>query len=319
MMKTSILPKVPLLLFVAAPVACSSSDEAPAGDTPLAEEVAFRSVNGDTMRGGRLYDRFYGESPGAFSPDDDATPGVADGEGGPYGNGTLVDGDGFLVTNDLGHDFRVKNFFGWDLRGAEGVYGPTYQDKDYVLPYNLIHDSMDRLDVAELFVNGSSGAPAFGAAMSERDLADLVEFVMAVREHRLPQPSDIWALDESAPNAYVLHSGANVAAGHEAISASCSNSDCHGSDGTEILFDDGEYSLGTLSRAKGYEAWLKIVVGHPDSSMGSQLPSDQFWKGQSQLVLDVLAALCDTTRYPAGAATESDVAAGDPRCGTYLR
>lgn len=319
MTKMLTLTRVAPLLFAASLSACSSSDETPASEAPQAQGVARQSLTGDPMRGGRLYDRFYRESPSSFVPDNSATPGLADGEGGPNGNGTLLDGDGNLVTNDLDHAFRLKNFYGWDLRGTAGVYGPEYQDKDYVLPFNLIEDPMDRLDVAQLLVNGATGAPAFGAAMPARDLADLVEFVMAVREHRMPQPADIWSLDESAPKGYVLRAGANIDAGHDAIAANCSDSDCHGADGTERLFDDEEFSLGTLSRASAYEAWLKIAVGNPDSSMGSQLPPDQFWKGQSQFVLDVLAALCDTARYPAGAATEPDVAAGDPRCGSYLR
>ena len=153
--------------------------------------------------------------------------------------------------------------------------------------------------------------------MPAQDLSDVVAFVMAVREHELPQPADIWELDADAPKGYVLESGARVEAGRAAINASCSG--CHGADGTRILFDEGEFSLGSLARSSAYEVWFKIVAGNPGTPMGSQIPSSEPWAEQSQMVLDVLAALCDRTTFPLGNATEADVQAADPRCGQYLR
>lgn len=296
-----------LLLSASLSVACSGddNDDAPEGNlSPLATRVAELSLQGNAERGGRLYDRFYRENPNTgFSPDSD----------------TLLDGEGNVVNNDTGHGFRLKNFYGWDMRGAEGVYGPAYQNKDYVLAYNLVDDPMDRDSVVKLLVEGGAGAPAFGGTIPEADLGDLVEFVMSVREHRLPQPADIWRLDATAPKGYVLRGGADLTAGHQKVDNSCSSGECHGSDGTALLFDDGEFSLGTLSRASAYEVWLKILNGNPGTDMRGQIPGDLSWEEQSQMVLNVLAALCDTLAYPAGAATETDVSVGDPRCGAYLR
>ncbi len=292
---------------------------APSGPSALAERVARNSLGDDVdvFRGGRLYDNFYSENSDLdFAPDDAETP-AADGDGGPFGDGTLPDSTGQAMLNALGHNYRAKNFFGWDLRGADGVYGPEYQDKEYVARYNLLAGSATRQDVARLLVDGAPGVPAYGEVLPEADLVDLVAFVMAVREHELPRPDDIWSLDPNVPNGYVLAPGANVDEGHAAIGGSCAN--CHGGDGTNIMFDDGEFTLGTLARASAYEVWFKIVVGNPGSPMGSQVPRAEPAAVQAQMVLDVLAALCDQNAFPRGDASEPDVTAGDARCGAYLR
>lgn len=298
------------------PAVASRASEAEA--SPLARRVAADSAFGDMLRGGRIYDKFYTENAATgFSPDDAATARAADGEGGPMGNGTLFDGEGVVLDNALDHAYRLKNFYGWDMRGAEGIYGPEYQDKAYVAPYNLLEDELSREEMARLFVDGAAGVPAYGDVMPEEDLSDLVAFVMAVRAHELPQPSDIWELDPDAPKGYVLKSGGRAASGHATISSSCSA--CHGADGTGLLFDDGEFSLGSLARGSAYEVWFKIVAGNPGTAMGSQIASADPWPAQSQMVLDVLAALCDRGEYPLGAASEPDVGAADARCGQYLR
>jgi cytochrome c553 len=299
------------------------------GDTParrtpstqpseLAQTVAEDSLAADPLRGGRLYDRFYSENASLnFTPDAPETALIADGEGGPLGNGTLRNGAGLALDNALDHGYRLKSFFGWDMRGADGIYGPAYQDKAYVAPYNLIEDALSREQVAGLLVDGARDVPAYGEVMPPQDLSDVVAFVMAVREHELPQPGDIWELNADAPKGYVLKSGARVEAGRAAISASCSG--CHGADGTRLLFDEGELSLGSLARGGAYEVWFKIVAGNPGTPMGSQVPSSEPWAEQSQMVLDVIAALCDRARYPLGDATAADVEPADARCGEYLR
>jgi hypothetical protein len=288
-------------------------------DSPLAQRVSRASVDGDALRGGRLYDKFYAENAAiGFSPDDADTPSSADGRGGPLGDGTLLDGTGAILDN-AGHDFRLKNFFGWDLRGTDGVYGPSYQDKDHVAPYNLIDGSLTRQQIAELFVEGAPDVPAYGRVLPERDLSDLVAFTVAVSEHELPRPDDIWDLNPGAPKGYSLKQGARVGAGHGVIAQACGASSCHGSDGTNLMFDDGEFSLGSLSRGNAYEVWFKVVVGNPGSPMTSQIAASEPWNVQAQMVLDVLAALCDRHAYPLGSGSEPDVPAGDPRCAQYLR
>lgn len=302
----------------AGPAGDVTTPAAQTGPSALARRVAAASAGRDLARGGRLYDNFYTENSALdFRPDDASTQGLADGEGGPLGNGTLRDGTGAVLGNDLGHGYRLKNLFGWDMRGQDGVYGPEYQDKAYVMDINLIEDATSREAVARLIVDGAPGVPAYGDIMPEEDLADLVAFVMAVREHDLPQPSDIWELASEAPSGYVLARGADPVAGSAIIASSCAG--CHGADGTGILFDDGEFSLGTLSRASAYEVWFKIIAGNPGTPMRSQVPVGEPAAVQAQVVLDVLAALCDRSAFPRGGASEPDVQSGDPRCGAYLR
>lgn len=285
----------------------------------LAREVSEASLMASALRGGRLYDRFYGENAELGFTPDSADTAAADGKGGPDGNGTLPDGEGRVLDNQSGHGYRMKNFFGWDLRGAEGIYGQQYHDEPYVVSVNLIDDPLSRLELAALFTDGAANLPAWGKLLPVRDLADLVSFVMAVRARALPQPGDIWELDPDAPEGYVLRPGANVAAGDAAIAVQCGNSACHGADGTARLFDDGEYSLGSYARQNAYEAWFKIVVGNVGSPMQSQLSANLSAPERAQFVLNVLAALCDQRKYPLGAASEEDVPGGDLRCGSYLR
>jgi len=53
--------------------------------------------------------------------------------------------------------------------------------------------------------------------------------------------------------------------------------------------------------------------------MGPQLDFDMSAAEQTTALLNLLAALCDRTRYPRGNAADPDVPNDDPRCGEYLR
>jgi mono/diheme cytochrome c family protein len=270
----------------------------------------------DTARGGRLYDNWVSEKKlkDSFKTDSAKTPEL-DGSGGPNGNGTLSDGNGKPLPN-TGHDYRLKSLFGWDLRGAQGVYGPKYQKKDFVLAQSLLDGARTEQQIVDWLKNGDAQVPAYGAVLDERDLRDVAAFLVAVREHRLPRPDDVYTLDEAAPKNYRLLPGADAKRGATAIAQRCSG--CHGTQGTKFAIDDTE-SIGTLSRSSGYEIWLKIVNGHPGSPMKSQLlASDGDGTERGKVVLDILAALCDRQAFPK-LEKGSDVPDGDARCGGYLR
>lgn len=308
-------------------VACGSARESAPGATapPAVEEVAPEEpATGaaaeapagpvvDDAFGGRLYDRFYdGER---FSPDRASTPGTADGSGGPLGNGTLLLADGSALLNDAGHDYRLKNFFGWDLRGAQGIYGAAYQDKATVVERNLLDPAFELEEIRVLIRDGSDVVPGYGTVLDELELESLLAFIGGVREGRLPHPDRIWSLSEGTPGNYRLAPGGDAARGKQLYADRCAG--CHGKDGTRFLFDEGAYSLGSHARQKAYEDWLKILNGHPFSKM------KRFVRGANgeelgQEVLDLLAALCDRTEFPLGAASKPDVEEGDPRCGAYL-
>lgn len=291
----------------------STPATAPAAAEPAPPTSRAPSYTPDDGRGGRIYDRFY--DPQTFTPDSKKTPGVADGKGGPLGNGTLPLADGAPLLNDAGHDYRLKNFFGWDLRGADGIYGARYQNKSYVVPINLLDAARPAETLAATLTRGEGALPAYGDALAQEDIDAVVNLVVGIREGHLPGPERIWALSEGTPGNYRLNTGADPARGKQLFADRCSS--CHGNGGANLLFDDGEFSLGTHARQKAYEDWFKILSGQPGTSMKRFVDGDGAEMGRQ--ILDLLAALCDRTAFPKGKAKGSDVPNGDPRCGEYLK
>jgi mono/diheme cytochrome c family protein len=310
--------RLAFLALVSSCTGCGDGSGSTAEPTSAATQGAESApVVTDDGLGGRLYDNWYAALGIDFVPDDKKTPGVADGQGGPHGNGTLDDGNGQPLLNDAGHDYRLKNLFGWDLRGQEGIYGPDYQAKKTALPINLLSVAWSREQLLQRLAKGGEGVPALGTVLDAAQLGALVDFVFATRDGKLPQPAQLFALSAGTPGNYTLLAGGDAARGAQAFKNQCAG--CHGTDGTKKLFDDGEYSLGSHARQKAYEDWFKMSHGQPGTGMKRQLPEGLDGAAGSAFLLDVLAALCDRTAFPRGAASAADVADGDPRCGAYLR
>lgn len=292
-------------------VACTRAGSSAGTTPPPTADVAL-----DDARGGRIYDRWTSAlEDGTFAPDSEQTVGVADGHGGPSGDGTLRFADGRVFLNDVGHDYRLKNLFGWDLRGASGIFGPAQMNKSYVLGTDLLTWEGSISDIARRLDRGDDVVPAFGDVLAPRDIEALAAFIVRVRDHVLPRPEDVFTLTSPAQSYYTLREGGDAGRGRLLFADRCAG--CHGIDGTALLFDDGVFSLGTHARQKAYEDWLKILNGQPGTPMGRQVRGDV-----TQMVTelrDLFAALCDRDAFPPGAASGSDVPDGDPRCGAYLR
>lgn len=299
-------------LIVLLLASCASTPK-PEVSVEAEEPEAERPPQPSDAVGGLAYDRWYIDTP--FKPDAKGTPGVADGLGGPFNDGTLADATGKPMLNDTGHDYRFKNFFGWDLRGAEGISGPKYQNKPFALAKNLLTDRRTAAELEAWLAKGGDGMPAYGGTAPPETLKALAAFLSKVQAGELPGPDAVWTL---APTAgfYALVPGGDAARGAELVKARCAK--CHGKDGTKELFDDGAFSLGSFSRQKAYEGWMKILNGHPGSKMKRQVRGATA-KEMGQELLDIHAALCDRTAFPVGPATGKDVADGDPRCGAYLK
>jgi len=268
--------------------------------------------------GGRLFDMWYDDIDTDFVPDDPETPAV-DGRGGPNGDGTLNNADGQPIPND-GHSYRFKNLFGWDMRGDAGIYGADYQAKEFILPSGPLspqHASTSRDDWIQRVTSGDGGLPAYGDVMNTMQIGALVDYMLAVRDGALPHPDSLYRLSREAPKGFVLMPGGNAARGHAFYAAQCA--ECHGADSTKVMFDHGEQSLGQHGRYYGYAVAMITLAGEPGSDMGPQLPAGLSAAEQTRTLLDLLAALCDRTRYEIGPATDPDVPDGDPRCGKYLR
>lgn len=302
-------------LSTAAVVACgTATPPAPASAPASTAPATATAAAPDDARGARLYDNWRAEKGLAdtFKPDSSKTAEV-DGEGGPQGNGSLLDSSGKPIANN-GHDYRLKNLFGWDLRGSEGVYGPAHQNKSFVLPHNLLTDTRSPEELHTWLAKGSDTVPAFGSVLDERDLSDLVAFVDKTRRGELAGPGAIFQLNATAPKGFVLNPGGDAVRGKARFARTCAT--CHGPDGRKLVIDDTE-SAGSISRSSGYEIWFKILHGQPGTAMDRQIPEPTAPE-QAAAILDLLAALCDRTSFPANPGAE-DVKDGDPRCGTYLR
>ncbi len=284
--------------------------------SPTALCVALTLVAGcgaSLDAGGRVYDNWAVETGASWKADSAKTPAV-DGAGGPGGDGRLYNSAGKPLAN-TGHSYRFKNLWGWDLRGAAGIYGPKYQNKATVRAEDLLADTRSPAQLKAWFKSGAADLPAWGAVLSDAELDVLVAFVDAMRSGRIPRASDVWTLSETAPKNYTLNAGADPARGAALVQQRCAG--CHGAQGRKIKID-GVWSLGAFGRAKAYEGWFKILAGHPGSWMKGQVPAELDRKAQAAYVRDILAGLCDRARFPALPGGK-DVQDGDPRCGAYLK
>ncbi|MBT9555907.1 MAG: hypothetical protein IV100_07760 [Myxococcales bacterium] len=237
----------------------------------------------------------------------------------PYWGGRLFDKWSAITPAKPGAPAleRLKNLFGWDLRGTAGHYGAKYANKKGALPVNLLDDRRSTAELRDWLRDGGDGLPAYGEVLGPREFDAIAQFIDAVRSHRLAQPSDVWTLDEKAPNFYRLNAGGDAERGRRYYADACAS--CHGDDGTLFLFDDGEYTLGSFMRQKAYEGWFKVLVGQPGSSMEEQVPKNLGGVEQGQWILDIAAALCDRAAFPRGTGKADEVADGDLRCGAYLK
>jgi hypothetical protein len=268
--------------------------------------------------GGRLFDMWYDEIDTDFVPDNPQTA-VADGNGGPNNDGTLNDVAGLPILN-TGHSYRLKNLFGWDMRGDAGIYGHVYQAKVFVLPSGPLSSQqadISRAEWIQRIAGGAGGLPAYSDVLTALQIEALVDYMLAVRDRQLPHPDDLYTLSSDSPKGFILAPGGDAASGHKFYQAQCA--ECHGDDATEILFDNGEQTLGMHARYYGYAIAMITLVGEPGSDMGPQLDFDMSAAEQTTALLNLLAALCDRTRYPRGNASDPDVPNDDPRCGEYLR
>lgn len=285
--------------------ACSSSpSSAPTPTPPTPATDASAPEGADDARGGRLYDKWFKESASGFEPGK---------SGGARNDGTLINAAGDVV-DPSGHSYRLKNLFGWDMRGAEGIYGPAYQNKPYVLSKNLLAQTQSEEELVAWLRAGDEELPALAEVLDDAALRDLASFIAKTQRGELPGPDKFFTLSADAPKNYVLVTGGDADAGKPAYAESCAH--CHGDDGTSIPIDE-TLSLGAFMRTKAYEGWFKVINGHPGTAMGREIDFASADEAAAT-TLAIIAALCDRGTYPA-LAGQSDVADGDVRCGDYLR
>ncbi len=300
-----------LLIIATALTGCTS-------DSPTEIDAATIAEHERLAFGGRLFDMWYDDIDTDFVPDDWETPEI-DGQGGPNGDGTLNGADGNPIPNN-GHDYRLKNLLGWDMRGDAGIYGRDHQAKEFILPTGPLspqHSGDSRDDWVRRLTDGESGLPAFGDVLNADQIATLVDYMLAVRDGSLPHPDSLYSLSSDAPKGFILAAGGNAERGRAFYTTQCA--ECHGDDATKIMFDNGEQTLGQHARYYGYAVAMITLAGEPGSEMGPQLPPGLNGDEQAALLLDLMAELCNRSGYPSNGATDPEVPDGDPRCGDYLR
>ncbi len=197
-------------------------------------------LNGDLVRGGLLYDKWWnvnsGTAPTADHPLWDTRP------------------DTESNTRTGSDTWRCKECHGWDYMGVEGAYGSG----SHRTGFDGIYDSRNNgaIELANFLKTGDHD---LSANLSDQDIADVVAFITGgLVDMNLYIDLSTKEANGDATNGETLYSG----------SGQCVV--CHGADGKLIDFGDGE-GVGDLANGNPWETLHKIRFGHPGSS--PEMPS----------------------------------------------
>ena len=280
-----------LILMLPAAVMLSGCSDDPANPPGSGDPAAY--TNADGINGGRMYDKFWASETGFDSSKD--------------------------VSFDFGAHadfFRCKQCHGWDRLGREGAYigrgprttRPNVADVD-LRAYAADHSAQEIFDNLSSSVgrrplssdlssydpvaNATVGdqMPDLSEIFSDAQLWELVKFL----KHDATDVDDLYTFATSGtyPSGSIAFSdigaGGDAVNGNAIFTARCAM--CHGADGTMVMVDGGEYTVGRHLRNKPYEDHHKMKFGQLGSAMGS-LVTDL------QELQDLFAALADETDYP---------------------
>lgn len=256
----------------------------------------------DGINGGRLYSKFWAAETG-FS----------------LSNSELDNQSQLDNISDHSDFFRCKQCHGWDRLGREGGYSnrAPSTSRPNVSPVNLAWAS-DVYSTQELFDKIKSGParrsvdanldnydpngnnsvgdqmPDYSQILTDEQIWDLVKYL---KEESI-DTTELYTINLGGgvyPNrsrTFTDIGGSGSAFNGDTIFVNnCAA--CHGADGTKILVDGGEYTVGAHMRSKPYEDQHKVKFGHLGSIMGPVL-------AQSDIsdIRDLFKALNDATKYP---------------------
>ena len=244
----------PLMLVLAlAIVACGTTSEettqppeaAPteaseAAPTEAAAEPEEPMLEGNPVRGGLLYDKWWVVADVDEPSEDHALWGTQS-------------------TNERsGADtWRCKECHGWDYKGVDGAYGSGSHMTGFAGIFSNAGGSLAEILLA---MSGSTNPDHdFSTVMSEQDLIDISLFVSQLQV----DTDSFVAEDKSALG--------NAANGEESYGEVCAL--CHGPDGETInfhSFDDPEY-VRTIAVDNPWEFIHKVRFGQPGSPMPSAI------------------------------------------------
>jgi thiosulfate dehydrogenase len=255
-----------MALFVLALIGCSSEEptevptEAPPAteapeeveEAPVPEEPA---LEGDSVRGGLLYDKWWVVAEEAEEEDDEHDDHEGD-SGAPEGDHPLW---ATQSTNERsGSDtWRCKECHGWDYKGADGAYGSGSHFTGF--PGVFASKGSDPMEILAAMQGGTNADHDFSGVMAEQDLIDLTLFIsQALIDDDEHIDADKASIGDAVEGA-ILYGNVCIA--------------CHGPTGNAINFggiDDPEF-LGHLAPGNPWEFVHKVRFGQPGWPMPSSI------------------------------------------------
>jgi thiosulfate dehydrogenase len=229
-------------------VGCGADEEptpipaaaAPTEEPDEAVPVTLPELDGDPVRGGLMYDKWW----------------VVIGADTPAGDHTL------WATQDSntrsGADtWRCKECHGWDYKGVDGAYGSGSHMTGFVGVIQLAGG--DSNEVLAAMKGGTNSDHDFSSMMGEQDLVDIALFIAEA------------AIDQDELINDDKMSKGDAAAGETLYGDVCT--ECHGPEGNAINFssiDDPEF-LGHLAPGNPWEFVHKVRFGQPGWPMPSAI------------------------------------------------
>ncbi len=240
-------------------------------DTTSSQEDEHMEIEGDLIRGGLLYDKWWA----AREEGEEGEEHVEGDEHGHEAEGP--EGDHPLwktqTTNTrTGEDtWRCKECHGWDYKGIDGAYGSGSHTTGFAGIYQAKDKSPEEL--LDIMKGSTNPDHDFSSVMDEHSLNDLVIFM----SQALIDTDQFVNADKSAKG--------DATQGETKYKDVCVY--CHGPQGNAINFDSLEEPefLGHLAQDNPWEFLHKVRFGQPGWPMPSAITNE--WTDQE--VTDVLA------------------------------
>ena len=223
----------------------------PAPTPPPAEPKATAA---SIAKGGLIYDKWWKAAEGATEPTTDHPLWALQSTNTRSGSTT----------------WRCKECHGWDYQGKDGAYSKGSHFTGFPGVLKTI-SAKTKAQLLDIMVGGANPKHDFSSELSEAALGNLVDFL---KEGTIDNTKYI---DYNTKKTI----GANVAHGKELYTSTCVA--CHGANGKQIDFHDGEGVKG-VANDNPWETLHKIRFGHP----GTGMPSGVVNGWSTEDVVDVL-------------------------------